>query len=132
MVVVDASVVVTALGSDGTDADRARARLRDQQLVAPHLIDVEAIAAWRNLAARGQLDERRADLALADLATLQLRRVPHRLLLGRCWELRHDLTPYDATYVAPADRPGTPLLTFDARLAPAPGPRCEIEVLRSG
>lgn len=132
MIVVDASIVVTALGSDGTDADQARSRLRDQHLVAPHLIDVEAIAAWRNLAARGQLDERRADLALADLATLQLRRVPHRLLLARCWELRHNLTPYDATYVALAERLGTALLTFDARLAAAPGPRCEIEVLRPG
>jgi predicted nucleic acid-binding protein len=129
VIVVDASVVVTALGSDEPDRDRALARVRDEQLVAPHLIDVEVLSAWRRLAASGRLDQRRADRALADLAALRLRRVPHRLLLARCWELRGNVTSYDATYVALAERLDAPLLTFDARLAAAPGPRCEIEVL---
>ncbi|HEU5150187.1 MAG TPA: type II toxin-antitoxin system VapC family toxin [Iamia sp.] len=129
MIVLDASVVVTALGSDGPDGDRTRARLRDEVLVAPHLVDIEVVSAWRRLVATGQLTDRRVDIAIADLATLGLRRIPHPPLLDRCWELRHDLTPYDATYVALAERLGSALLTFDARLAAAPGTRCEIEVL---
>jgi predicted nucleic acid-binding protein len=129
VIVVDASVVVTALGSDEPDGDRVRARIRSDQLVAPHLIDVEVVSAWRRLVAAGELDERSAQRALADLASIPLRRSTHDPLLPRCWELRHNLTPYDATYVALAELLDSPLLTFDARLAAAPGIRCEVEVL---
>ena len=77
------------------------------------------------------MDARRAALALADLAALPLRRTPHRPLLARCWELRDDLTIYDASYVALAEALDVTLLTGDRRLARATGPRCLIEVLRS-
>ena len=76
------------------------------------------------------MDDRRAVLALADLGTLPLRRAPHRPLLARCWELRDNLTIYDAAYIAVAEALGVLLLTADARLAKAPGPTCTIEVLR--
>jgi len=131
VIVVDASVVVTALGDDGPDGDHARMRLRGERLIAPHVIDLEVASAWRRLYAAGELGGRRADLAIADLRDLRLDRVPHGPLLARCWELRTNLTVYDAAYVAVAELLGTTLVTADNRLAGAPGPRCRIEVLRS-
>ncbi len=77
----------------------------------------------------GHLDARRAELALADLVELPLRRVSHRPLLGRCWELRENLTVYDAAYVALAELLDAVLVTADARLAAAPGIRCRLDVL---
>ena len=97
MIVVDASVLAPALGDDDADGEAARARLRGEDLAAPEIIDLEVTSVWR----RTPADERRASLALADLADLPLRRAPHLPLLARCWELRHNLTSYDAAYVAP-------------------------------
>jgi predicted nucleic acid-binding protein len=129
VIVVDASVVVTALADDGPDGDRARVRLRGERLAAPHLIDIEVISAWRRLRAAGDLDDRRAALAITDLRALRLDRIPHGPLIDRCWELRHTLTVYDAAYVALAEVMDAVLLTADGKLADAPGSRCEIEVL---
>ena len=78
----------------------------------------------------GALDSRRAGLALDDLAALPVQRAPHLPLLRRCWELRENLTVYDAAYVSLAEALQVLLLTGDRRLARAPGPRCQIEVLR--
>lgn len=129
MIVVDASVIVTALADDGEDGDRVRGRLRDQRLTAPHLIDLEVASAWRRLAAAGHLDDRRVQLALEDLRALRLERVPHRPLVWRCWELRDNLTIYDAAYVALAESLDVTLVTADARLSAAPRIRCEVELL---
>lgn len=129
MIVVDASVVVTALADDGPDGDSVRRRLRSERLAAPHVIDLEVASALRRMAAAGDLEPRRAELAMADLLELRLERVPHRQLLRRCWELRDNLTVYDAAYVALAEALGTKLLTADTRLARAPGSRCAVEVL---
>jgi predicted nucleic acid-binding protein len=130
LIVVDASVIVTALADGGPDGDRARDRLRGERLAAPHLLDLEVTSAWRRLAVGGELDERRARLALADLQGLRVNRVPHGALLDRCWELRDNLTVYDAAYVALAELLDVTLVTADGKLAKAPGPRCLIEVLR--
>ncbi|HYN31281.1 MAG TPA: type II toxin-antitoxin system VapC family toxin [Ilumatobacteraceae bacterium] len=129
MIVVDASIIVTGLADDGPDGDRIRARLRGERLIAPHLIDLEVASAWRRLASAGQLDQRRVTLALADLDSLRLERAPHGPLLGRCWELRDNLTIYDAAYVALAEAVDATLLTGDARLASAPGINCDVEVI---
>ncbi len=129
MIVVDASVVVTALADDGPDGDQARLRLRGERLAAPHVIDLEVTSAWRRMASVGDLDARRVELAIAELVALRLDRVPHGRLLSRCWELRANLTVYDAAYVALAEVLETKLLTADTRLASAPGSRCPIEVL---
>lgn len=129
MIVVDASVVVTALADDGPDGDRTRDRLRGERMAAPQVIDLEVVSAWRRLTSSGHLDDRRARLAIIDLLALRLQRVPHAPLLRRCWELRANLTTYDAAYVALAEALDTPLLTADRRLADAPGSRCPIEVI---
>jgi predicted nucleic acid-binding protein len=129
MIVVDASVVVTGLADDGPDGDRIRRRFTGERLAAPQLLDLEVASVWRRLVAAGNLDERRATLALADLDAMRIERAPHRPLLDRCWELRHNLTIYDAAYVALAELLGTPLVTGDARLAEAPGVACAVEVV---
>lgn len=129
MIVVDASVIVTGLADDGPDGDRVRDRLRGEALAAPHVIDLEVVSAWRRLLAAGNLDERRVELALADLASLRLERAPPAPLLARCWELRHNITVYDAAYVALAELMGVHLLTGDSRLANAPGTQCNVEVI---
>jgi predicted nucleic acid-binding protein len=86
---------------------------------------------WRGLARAGHLDPRRVGLALDDLRDLPLQRVDHAPLLARCWELRDNLTNYDAAYVALAEALDVPLLTGDQRLARSTGPRCSIEAIKT-
>jgi predicted nucleic acid-binding protein len=129
VLVVDASVLVTALGDDGIDGEFVRGRLRGNELAAPELIDLEVASALRKQASVGGLDNGRARSALADLFDLPLRRAPHLPLLPRCWELRANLTVYDASYVALAELLGAPFVTGDRRIARAPGVRCQVEVL---
>jgi len=130
VLVVDASVLAPALADDGPDGDAARARLHAESLVAPELIDLEVLSVLRQRNAGGAIDARRAQLALTDLFELPMQRASHRPLLARCWELRTNLTVYDAAYVALAETIGAPLLTADERLANAPGITCRVEVLR--
>jgi len=130
VIVVDASVLAPALADDGTDGDRARSRLRGEQLVAPELVDLEVLSTLRRAARAGRLDERRSGQALDDLAALPLRRVPHLALVPRAWALRDNLTAYDAAYVALAEALDALLLTADGGIGKANGVRCEVEVLR--
>lgn len=129
MLVIDASVLVPALTDDGPSGDRARARMRGQELAAPELIDLETASVIRRQFRNGSMDARRAELALRDLTDIPIRRASHRSLLSRCWELRQNLTVYDAAYVALAELLGGALVTADQRLANAPGIRCSVEVL---
>jgi predicted nucleic acid-binding protein len=130
VLVVDASVLAVALADDGADGDVARTRLRGEELAAPELLDLEVASVLRGQARAGALDSRRASLALDDLAATPIERAQHLPLLRRCWELRENLSVYDAAYVALAEALEVQLLTGDQRLARAPGPRCQIEVLR--
>lgn len=130
MIVVDASVLAPALADDGADGDRVRGRLRGEQLVAPELVDLEVLSTLRRAARAGRLDQRRSGQALEDLAALPLRRVSHLFLLPRAWELRDNLTAYDAAYVALAEALDALLLTADGGIGKANGVRCEVEVLR--
>jgi predicted nucleic acid-binding protein len=130
LIVVDASALVAALTMPHQESLRAWTRLAaDPDQHAPHFIDLEIAAAIRNRLARGSLAQALADAAIAGLAGLPIHRYPHLPLLPRIWELRHNLTPYDAAYVALAEVLGAPLLTADAKLAGAPGLRCEVELL---
>ena len=126
---VEASGVVVALTDDGPEGDRYRARFGDEELAVPELMDLEVASALRQLVTRGDLDVSRARRALADLAAMTVKRFSHVPLLDRIWELRENVTPYDAAYVALAEDLGATLVTADARLRRAPGPRCAIEVL---
>jgi len=129
VIVIDASVLGPALADDDADGDRAREHLRGEQLVAPELIDLEVVSILRRAARAKRLDERRSAQALTDLAALPLRRVPHLPLLARVWELRDNLSAYDASYVALAESLGTVLVTADGRLKRAVGIRCEVVIL---
>jgi predicted nucleic acid-binding protein len=131
VIVVDASVLATALADDGADGDQARRRLRAQRLAAPELVDLEVESVLRRLCLAGRLPLRRAELAMSDLVALPLRRVSHRGLLARCWELRDNLTVYDASYVTVAEQLNAILVTADTRLAGAPGLRCKIDLVSS-
>lgn len=129
MIVVDASILAPALADDTSDGDASRSNLRSSALAAPELIDLEVASVWRRQVMSGQLEVRRADLAMADLLGLPLQRIPHRQLLTRCWELRPGLTIYDAAYVALAELLKAVLITGDKRLSRAPGLRCRVEVI---
>lgn len=130
MIVVDASTLVAALVGDSPAGDSARARLTDERLVAPQLLDIEVLHACRRLHATGAVDERRVKFALADLKAMPIDRIGHIDLVSRCWELRDNLTAYDAAYVAVAELFEIPLVTGDKRLASSTGPRCLIEVVQ--
>jgi predicted nucleic acid-binding protein len=129
VVVVDASVIAPALTHEGALGDRLRERLERERLAAPALIDLEVASAWRGYSRAGRLPARRAEVALADLAGMPLTRAPHGPLMPRIWELRDNLSTYDAAYVALAEAMETILLTGDARLDRAPGIECEVELL---
>ena len=130
MIVVDSSIVASALADDGPDGDRARSRLMNEELAAPELIDLEVASVWHRALRAGRLPERRASQALADLGAAPLARARHGPLMARLWELRDNLTPYDAAYVALAEILDTVLVTADKRLAKASGIECEVELLR--
>lgn len=120
---------MAALGDDGPDGRRFRARFLGEQLAAPEIIDLEVVSAFRRLCLAGRLYDARAKAAIADLGGLRIRRVPHRALLERCWELRENLTVYDAAYVALAEILEATLLTADQRITAAPGTRCAFEIV---
>ena len=100
-------------------------------MLAPQLVDLEVVSVLRRLVLRRDIPSSLAAASVRHLAELNVTRVDHVPLLGRCWELRDNLTPYDAAYVALAETVGAPLLTTDRRLAGASGSRCPIEVLNT-
>jgi predicted nucleic acid-binding protein len=130
MIVVDASVVLEVLLRTPRGARIAPRLLGGgETLCAPHLLDVEVVQVLRWYARAGELDDQRGQTALTDLADFPLERYSHTLLLARVWELRRNLTAYDAAYVALAELLDVPLLTCDRRLAHSPGHRAAVEVI---
>lgn len=122
--VVDASVIVSALVDDGATGRWAEELLTQGPLVAPHLLPAEVANVLRRAAAAGELSGDVAALAHGDLLDLPIELMPYALVSGRIWELRGTVTAYDAWYVAIAELLDVPLATLDRRLATAPGPRC--------
>jgi predicted nucleic acid-binding protein len=129
VIVVDASAILEVLLNT-----RAAARVADrlfavgETLHAPHVLDLEVAQILRRYAAAGAVTATRGAEALADFADLPLDRYPHHLFLDRIWALRHNLTAYDAAYIALAEALAVPLVTRDAALARA-GHRARVEVL---
>lgn len=122
--VVDASVVVAALVDRGPTGRWAESILGVDQLVAPALLHVEVSNILRRLEASGKLAEPVASLAFRDLLALPVEAVAFEPFAARIWELRPNVTGYDAWYVAVAEALGVPLATLDTRLSRAEGPRC--------
>ncbi|HEY1620276.1 MAG TPA: type II toxin-antitoxin system VapC family toxin [Streptosporangiaceae bacterium] len=130
MIVVDASVLANVIGDDGPDGERARREVRAAgDLAAPDLVDPETVAVLRKRWLAGSITDDRFAVAVRDLEDLDLDRYPALRLMRRAWELRANVTPYDAAYVALAEVLGCELWTADKRLAKAPGPACPIRVL---
>lgn len=129
MIVVDASALVPAI-ADGTDVGRQRRqRLVGERLDAPDLILVESLSVIRRQSLTNLLTASQADQAMDDLLALPIIIHPTARLVRRAWELRGNVTPYDACYIALAEALDCPLLTGDVRLARAPGPTCDIELV---
>jgi predicted nucleic acid-binding protein len=129
MMVVDASVVVEVLllTRDGLTIG-ARLFESESSLYAPELLDVEVAQIVRRYSRLGDVDARRGAEMIQDLAAFPVERYTHRPLLDRIWELRANLTAYDASYVALAEALDAPLLTRDTGLAKAPH-RARVEVV---
>ncbi len=126
--VVDASVVVAALVDTGATGRWAEEVLLSDHLAAPHLLPVEVANILRRLALHGEISQDAASLAHSDLIDLRVALFPYTLDAWRVWELRHNLTTYDAWYVALAESLEAELATLDARLAKAPGTRCHFRL----
>ena len=126
MIVVDASTVVAALTDRGQIGRWAEPLVFGDAVAAPHLLPVEVASALRRLVASERLTGDAAALAHHDLLGLPVDLLPYDAVAERVWELRENVTPYDAWYVAIAELLGAPLATVDDRLASAPGLRCEV------
>ncbi len=129
MIVLDASAAVRLLLGLGS-AGRIRERLRgpEESLHVPHLFDLEITQTLRRYVLAGEVSNERGLSALADLSTMRLTRYPHMPLVGRIWELKANVSAYDAAYVALAEALDAPLLTTDKRLSGAPGHNATIEL----
>ncbi len=130
MIVIDASALLEVLlntASAELVADRMFASR--ETLHAPHLIDLEIAQVLRRYALAGEIDAGRGSQALSDLADLAVSRYPHDFLLPRIWQLRNNLTAYDAAYVALAETLSCPLITCDRALAEAPGHDAQVQVI---
>ena len=130
MLVVDASLVVAALIDTGKDGTWAHELLGTDQLAAPHLMPVEAANILRRAVLNGDLSADSAALAHADLLALRIDLFPYDPFSGRVWELRGNVTCYDAWYVALAETLKARLATLDVRLSRSQGPRCLFETPR--
>ena len=130
MIVLDASVVLEVLlrSRIGLDIEK-RILVPQETLFAPHLLDLEVAQVLRRFSASGEIDSKRAKEAIEDLKALHISRYQHDIFLNRIWELRHNMTAYDAVYVAMAEMLAAPLLTRDAHLASAPGHEARIELI---
>lgn len=132
MIVVDASVVANLVGDDDAAGRVARDAVRPSAgaIAVPDLVDVETVAVFRRRWLNRDMTEQRFRDAVDDLVALPFRRFPVAPLMPRAFELRDNVTAYDACYIALAEALDATLITADARLAAAPGIRCATLVLR--
>lgn len=127
-IVCDASALVALLLDSGRDGQWVTEAIADSGFVAPDLVDFEAANIIRRHELAGIISADQAAQAHADLLDLAIERWPYELLAARAWELRHDLSSYDASYVALAELIDATLVTLDERIAGAPGLRCTIRM----
>jgi predicted nucleic acid-binding protein len=127
--VLDASVAVTALTAPDSPA-AALLSGDDAAFQVPSIFDAEVLSALRGLVRGGKFDGAAAAELIADLLVLPVDRWHMSSLLPRMWELRENLTPCDAAYVALAEMTGAVLVTGDERITAAPGARCHIQIIK--
>jgi len=129
MIVLDASAAVDWLlqTSAGLQIEK-RIYSRNETLHSTHLLDLEVAQVLRRLVREGTISARRGDEALRDLLALRISRYPHFVFLPRIWKHRHNLSAYDAAYVALAEKLSAPLVTRDARLSAASGHGAQVEL----
>jgi predicted nucleic acid-binding protein len=130
VIVIDASAILEVLlVTQAAQPIEDRIFSTTENLHAPHLLDLEVAQVLRRYCASEQMTPERGYQALSDLADFPIIRYPHDLFLSRIWKLRHNVTAYDAVYIALAESLSAPLLTRDARLASAPGHQARIELV---
>ena len=130
MIVLDTSALVEFLvGGDGV-AERVRAAAKGEQLAAPYAVDLECASTLRGLVISDKLPADEGRRALELLGVMTLKRYEHVPLLTRIWELRHNMWPYDAAYVALAESLSVELVTVDSKLGRVPGVKCVVRNLR--
>lgn len=130
LAVIDASVLTAFYAADDPRRDPVAARLGSgDALFAPAHVDAEVVSALRGMARRSPVLHAAVPAALRHLADFPIRRMPLAPLLQRMWELQNNITPYDAAYVALAERLNGPLITSDRKLATASGARCSFDLI---
>ena len=129
MIVLDASAAVDwLLQTPAGQRIESRIFSEHETLHAPHLLDLEVVQVLRRMARDGAIPEQRVENAVRDFLDLRITRYAHTVFVSRIWELRHNLSAYDAAYVVLTERLGATLVTRDARLVPAVGPRISVEL----
>jgi predicted nucleic acid-binding protein len=126
-VVCDATALVALLLDDGPDGRWVTGALAGAELVAPSLVTFEAANIIRRLEVAALVSPDQSAQAHGDLLDLPIELWPYEILAARAWELRRNLSSYDASYVAVAEAVGATLVTLDRRIARAPGPRCRVD-----
>lgn len=130
MIVADASAIIEALLRTPAGTRCADRLFADSQIVcAPHLMDIEVTQVIRRYVLRAEIDEERGRQAIDDLIDLPITRYSHEPFLRRVWELRNNLSAYDAVYLALSEALDAPLLTRDARIAKAHGHAAVVELI---
>lgn len=130
MIVMDTSALVEFLVGADTLGEKVRAASVGERLAAPYAVDLECASALRGLVRGGTLPADEALRALDLLGIVKLKRYDHVPLLPRIWQLRHNMWPYDAAYVALAESLDADLLTIDSKLTRTPGLSCTVRNLR--
>lgn len=132
MIVLDTSAAVEFLVGSDDLAEDVRVAVSGQKLAAPHAVDLECASTLRGLVQGRKLPAGEAERALWLLAAMALTRYSHAPLLPRIWQLRHNMWPCDAAYVALAEALAADLVTVDNKVSKVPGLRCRVRNLRNG
>jgi predicted nucleic acid-binding protein len=129
VIVLDASAAVEwLLQTSAGQRIENRIYAQHESLHSPHLLDLEVAQVLRRLMREATISAQRANEAIQDLLDLRIARYPHFVLLPRLWQLRHNLSAYDAAYVVLAEKLGATLLTRDRWLASASGHAAPVEL----
>ncbi|MEP6649300.1 MAG: type II toxin-antitoxin system VapC family toxin [Lapillicoccus sp.] len=131
MIVLDTSALVDYLVGATSQAERVREAVGDERLAAPHAMDLECVSVLRGLVRGGKLADTEATRAVDVIRRMPIRRYDHVPLLSRIWQLRHNMWPYDAAYIALAEALSVDVVTVDGKLAAVPGLQCTVRNLRS-